>query len=108
MIDESNPAMRAFLADQLLQDIKGYPYLPLSKEEAKNAAKLTDAVVERISDEEKAKIESMGYGPSVTGSTEYTYIPPTLPPTSLAGPPLTTEDAAIITDKMRMAAIADP
>ena len=104
MIDESNPAMRAFLADQLLRDIKA----PLSKEEAKNAAKLTDAVVERISDEEKAKIESMGYGPSVTGSTEYTYIPPTLPPTSLAGPPLTTEDAAIITDKMRMAAIADP
>ena len=67
MIDEGNPAMRAFLADQLLQDIKA----PLSKEEAKDIAKLTDGVVERLSDEEKAKIDSMGYGPSVIGPTEY-------------------------------------
>jgi hypothetical protein len=63
MLYECNPAMRAFLADQLLQDMRA----PFSKEEAKDTAKLTDAVVERISGEEKAKIESMGYGPPVTG-----------------------------------------
>ena len=82
MIDEGNPAMRAFLADQLLQDIKA----PLSKEEAKDIAKLTDGAVERISDEEKANIESMGYGSPATGPTEYLYMPPRLP----AGPTLTT------------------
>merc|ERR1719487_1716876 len=86
MIDEGNPAMRAFLADQLLQEIKA----PVSKEEAKDSAKRIEAIVERISDEEKAKMESMGYGPPVTGPSEYTYISPRLPPASVAGPTLST------------------
>merc|ERR1719487_665926 len=86
MIDEGNPAMRAFLADQFLQEIKA----PVSKEGAKETAKLIDGIVERISDEEKAKMESMGYGPSVTGPSEYTYISPRLPPAAVSGPTLST------------------
>merc|ERR1719487_2120538 len=72
MIDQGNPAMRAFLADQLLQEIKA----PVSKGEATDIAKRIDAIVERISDEEKAKTESMGYGPPMAGPTFSTALTP--------------------------------
>ena len=71
---------------RLLQEIKA----PVSKEEATDSAKRIDAIVERISDEEKAKMESTGYGPPVTGPSEYTYTSPRLPPASVAGPTLST------------------